>query len=120
MGLRLANIGFVRSAIDDRADLEPFKRRPTIRILGGVFLICFSFLICWPAISALSGFSLYMRMPLLAIIGGPMLYGFSHLCFLAGMALSGAEYSRLFLRWGARVGVEKLLSFGVGKEGPES
>ncbi|HEY1922908.1 MAG TPA: hypothetical protein VGG44_09190 [Tepidisphaeraceae bacterium] len=118
IGLRLARVGFVRSAIDDRADLSAFKGRPTFRILFGVFLIGFSFLACWPAISLLAGISVHLRMPLLAVIGGPILYGMSHLYFLAGMALSGAEYSRIFLRWAARVGVEKLLSFGVTPEEP--
>jgi hypothetical protein len=119
IGLRLARIGFVRSAIDDRADLTPFKGRPTFRILFGVFLIGFSFVMCWPAISVLAGISVHLRMPLLAAIGGPVLYGMSHLYFLAGMALSGAEYSRIFLRWAARVGVEKLLSFGTTQQPPE-
>jgi len=120
IGLRLARVGFVRSAIDDRADLTPFKGRPTFRILFGVFLIGFSFLMCWPAISALGGISIHFRMPFLALVGGPVLYGSSHLCFLAGMALSGAEYSRIFLRWAARVGVEKLLSFGASGQEPEA
>ncbi len=120
IGLRLARIGFVRSAIDDRADLTPFKGRPTFRILLGVFLIAFSFIACWPAISVLTGISIRLRMPLLAVIGGPVLYGMSHLYFLAGMALSGAEYSRIFFRWAARVGVEKLLSFGAARQPPES
>jgi hypothetical protein len=119
IGLRLSRIGFVRSAIDDRADLTPFKGRPTFRILFGVFLIGFSFLMCWPAISVLTGISVHLRMPLLAIIGGPVLYGMSHLYFLAGMALSGAEYSRIFLRWVARVTVEKFLSFGATEHSRE-
>jgi hypothetical protein len=120
IGLRLARIEFVRSAIHDRADLEPFKRRPTFRILLGVFLIGFSFLACWPAISALGGIAIHLRMPMLAVVGGPILYGLSHVWFLLGMALSGADYSRIFLRWAARVGVEKLLSNGASDQTPES
>jgi hypothetical protein len=110
IGLRLSQIGFVRSAIEDRADLTPFKKRPTFRILAGVSAIGFSYVMCWPAISVLGGISIHLKKPLMIAIGGPTLYCLSHVCFLTGMALSGAEYSRIFLRWAARVGVEKLLS----------
>jgi hypothetical protein len=119
IGLRLASIGFVRSAIDDRADLTAFKGRPTFRILFGVFLIGFSFLMCWPAFFVLTGISIRLRMPRLMLIW-PFVYGASHLCFLAGMALSGAKYSHIFLRWAARVGVEKLLSFSASRQPPEA
>jgi hypothetical protein len=112
IGLRLAQIRFVRSAIDERADLNAFKRPPNLQIIAGVFAICLSFVICWPAISALGGVSIYFGKPLIVGVGGPVLYGLSHLCFIAGMALSGEKYSRIFLRWAARVGVEKLLSHG--------
>ncbi|MGD0540069.1 MAG: hypothetical protein ABSB33_00990 [Tepidisphaeraceae bacterium] len=119
IGLRLARVGFVRSAIDDRADLSAFKGRPTFRVLLGVFLIGFSFLMCWPVFFVLTGISIRMRMPGL-MIAWPFVYFSSHLCFLAGMAISGADYSRLFLRWAARVGVEKLLSFGASEQEPEA
>ena len=112
----MAQIGFVRSTIDDRADLSAFKKRPTFRILAGVFAIGFSFVMCWPAIGALTGWAIYLKMPLLIAIGGPVLYGLSHLCYLLGMALSGAEYSWIFLRWLLRVGVESLLRFAPGPE----
>ena len=119
IGLRLAQIQFVQSAIRDRADLEAFKQRPTFRILLGVFLIAFSFVACWPAIIALGAISNHFHMLTLGIVGGPILYGMSHVWFLLGMALSGAEFSLIFLRWAARVGVEKLLSFGASDETPE-
>jgi hypothetical protein len=120
LGLRLAQIGFIRSAIDARADLRAFKKRPTLRILAGVFAIGFSFVMCWPAIGVLSGISLYLRAPLLIVIGGPVLYCLSHVCYLTGMALSGAEYSWIFLRWLVRICVESLLNFCPSPERPES
>ena len=113
LGLRLANIGFVRGAIDEKADLSAFDHKPTVRIVLGVSLVGFSFLMCWPAISTLTGVSLYFHRPWIAAIGAPVLYFSSHLCFIAGMAISGAKYARLFLRWAARVGVERLLSCGL-------
>jgi len=95
--------------MEDRADLSAFKQRPTPRILLGVFAIGFSYVIGWPAISALGALAVYWREPLIVGIGGPAMYGLSHLCFIAGMALAGAEFSMVFLRWAARVGVERLL-----------
>lgn len=119
LGARLAQIRFIRNAIDARADLSPFRKRPTLRILAGVFLIGFSFVMCWPAIGVLGGISVCLKQPLIVGIGGPVLYVFSHLCYLAGMALSGTEYSWIFLRWTARVGVEALLRCGPAPDGPE-
>lgn len=110
LGRRLSRIHFVSRAIAERADLSAFREPPTVRIIAGVFAICLSFVICWPAISALGVFSVYVGRPWIVAVGGPVLYGLSHLCFIAGMLLSGEKYTRLFLRWAARVGVEKLLA----------
>lgn len=95
--------------MEDQADLTPFKQKPTPRILLGVFAIGFSYVIGWPAISALGALAVYWKEPLILGVGGPVMYGLSHLCFIAGMALAGAEFSVVFLRWAARAGVEKLL-----------
>ncbi len=109
--LRLAAIDFVRTAIEEEADLMDFKQRPTLRILSGVFLISFSFALGWPAIAALAVVAIKLKEPLLAVIGGPLLYILSHLVFLTGMYLSGAKYSVIFCRWFCRVVVEKLLAW---------
>ena len=78
-----------------------------------MFLICFAFVMCWPAISALwPPLAVYSPYRPWIVLGGPVLYGLSHVVFIAGMALSGAEYSRIFFRWAARVGVERLLACG--------
>lgn len=105
---RIASTPYARRAIEEKADLAAFKEKPTVRILLGVFLIGFSYVIGWPAVSALAGLAVYFREPLVAIIGGPLAYGLSHLVFMAGMYLSGAKYSAIFLRWATRVIVEKL------------
>jgi len=47
---------------------------------------------------------------LLIAIGGPLVYGFSHLVFLLGMYLAGYNYTKIFLRWATRVAVEKWIS----------
>ena len=107
---RIANTDYVRSALNDKADLSAFKEKPSIRIIMGVLAILFSYIISWPAIGALGALSVYLNKPLLVAIGGPLLYGFSHLVFIFGMYLAGAKYSKIFLRWATRIAVEKLLS----------
>jgi len=106
---KVAATPFVRSAIAEKADLTAFKQKPSARILWGVFLIGFSYIIGWPAVGALAGLAIYLQEPLVAIIGGPLTYGLSHLVFLAGMYLSGAKYAGIFLRWATRVVMEKLM-----------
>ena len=107
---RIAETHYVRSAIRDKADLSAFKKKPSFRELLGVSAIGISYIICWPAISGLGALSVYLKQPLLIAIGGPLLYALSHLVFLAGMYLAGAEYSKIFLRWAMRVAIEKLMS----------
>jgi len=106
---KIGNTPFVRSAITEKADLTAFKQKPSAQILWGVFLIGFSYIIGWPAVGALAGLAIYLQEPLVAIVGGPLTYGLSHLVFLAGMYLSGAKYSGIFLRWATRVVMEKLM-----------
>ena len=104
---RIANTRYARKAVEEKADLSAFKQKPTARILLGVFLIGFSYIIGWPAVSAMAGLAIYFQEPLVAIIGGPLTYGLSHLVFMAGMYLAGAKYSAIFLRWATRRLVEK-------------
>lgn len=107
---RIADTDYVRSALNDKADLSAFKERPSVRIILGVSAILFSYIISWPAIGALGALSVYLNKPLLVAIGGPLLYGFSHLVFIFGMYLAGAKYSKIFLRWATRIAMEKLSS----------
>ncbi len=107
---RIANSDYVRSALNDKADLSAFKEKPSVRIILGVSAILFSYIISWPAIGALGALSVYLNNPLLVVIGGPALYGLSHLVFIFGMYLAGAKYSKIFLRWATRIAMEKLLN----------
>ena len=109
--LACANTGFVRSAMEERADLTPFRAKPTPAILAGVFLIAFSFLLGWPAVAALGVLSLKMQTPWIVAVGGPLTYGLSHLVFLAGMYISGGTYTLIFCRWLARVAAERALAW---------
>ena len=106
---RISETRYVRSAIEDKADLSAFKEKPSIRVIAGVSAICFSYVIGWPAISALGAFAIYVDRPWLIAVGGPVLYGLSHLVFLLGMYLAGYDYTKIFLRWATRVVVQKWL-----------
>jgi hypothetical protein len=105
---KIANTPYARKAVEEKADLTAFKQKPSARILLGVFLIGFSYVIGWPTVSALAGLAVYLQEPWVAVIGGPLAYGLSHLVFMAGMYLAGAEYSAIFLRWATRMLVEKM------------
>lgn len=106
---KITENNFIRSAIEEKADLSAFKQRPSLGVLAGVFAIAFSYVIGWPAVSLLGVLAVFFQEPLILLIGGPLVYGLSHLVFLLGMYLAGAEYSLIFLRWATRVAVEKLI-----------
>ena len=106
---RIAKTDFVRKAIEERADLSAFKERPTGRIIVGISAMGFSYIIGWPAISLLGVVAVYLKKPLIIIVGGPLTYGLSHLVFILGMYLAGAKYTKIFMRWAARVTIEKFL-----------
>jgi hypothetical protein len=109
IGEHLASIEYIKKAIEEKADMSAFREKPTPRILFGLFLMGLSYLIAWPAISLLGIISIYYKNPVIVGIGGPLLYGTSHLMFIAGMYLAGVEYTRIFMRWSARRLTEKLL-----------
>jgi hypothetical protein len=107
--LKISELDYVRSAIQDQADLSAFKEKPTAKVLLGIFAIGFSFVLGWPAIAALGILSVKLHNPWIVAVGGPLAYGLSHLVFLFGMYLSGAKYSLILLRWLTKISMEKLL-----------
>ncbi len=110
---KIARTEFVRSAMQDKANLSELKQRPTARTCIGISLMGFSYIIGWPAIVALGFVSVQVQEPWLVAIGGPLLYGLSHLVFALGMVLAGTQYTRPFLRWAARRAVEKWGNAGL-------
>ena len=107
--LLLSKIKFIRNSILEGSDLSPFKEKPDLRVYTGIFLIGFSYIIGWPLISGLGIFSIYMKEPLIIVIGGPLAYGISHLVFWIGMYLAGAKYAKIFSKWFVRVLIEKMV-----------
>jgi hypothetical protein len=107
--LYFARTPYVRSAIEERASLDAFKEKPTFTVLAGVFAIAISFPLGWPSVAALGILSIKLQTPWIVVIGGPLVYGFSHLVFLFGMYLSGSVYTLIFCRWLTRVTMERAL-----------
>jgi hypothetical protein len=109
--IKIANTTFVRTAIEEQADLSTFKEKPSLAVITGIVLILISSLLGWPAVAMAGIIAIKMNEPLIAVIGGPLVYGFSHLVFMLGMYFSGAKYSLIFSRWLVRVIMEKLLAW---------
>lgn len=107
--IKIASIDFVRTAIEDEADLSAFQEKPSLEVIAGIFLILLSSLLGWPAVAVSGVLAVKLDEPLIAVLGGPLVYGFSHLVFWLGMYFSGARYSRVFFRWLTRVTVVKML-----------
>jgi len=106
---KAADTRFVQKAIADKADLSAFKERPSPRAIAGISAIGISYIIGWPAVVLLGAVSVHLGKPMIAVIGGPLTYGLSHLVFILGMYLAGADYTRIFLRWATRKAMEKMM-----------
>jgi len=74
--------------------------------MAGIVAIGISYIIGWPAVALLSVVSIHLEKPMIVIIGGPLM---SHLVFILGMYLAGADYTRIFFRWATRKTMEKLM-----------
>ncbi len=105
---KIAEIEFVRIAIEEQADLSAFKEKPSLQVIAGVLFIILGSLLGWPAVAFTGILAIKFNEPLVAVIGGPLVYGLSIPIFALGMYFSGAKYTVIFLRWLSRVTVEKL------------
>lgn len=105
---KLSQSAYVRSAIEDQAGLDCFKAKPTPRMIWGLVIIGISYTIGWPVIGLLGMLAVYWDKPLLVAVGGPLAYGLSHLTFIVGAWLAGADHAKAFLRWATRVALLKL------------
>jgi hypothetical protein len=105
---QLLKIEFVKNAVDEKTDLRIFAEKPTPKMILGFICMAVSYIICWPVISVLGVISFYLKMPLLLIAGGFLIWNLSHLLFMFGVYLAGVEHSKVFLKWLTRRLVEKL------------
>lgn len=89
---RLRRTRLVQKALAEPVDPQ-LLRRPSARIVAGLLLIGVSYVICWPAITALGAIAAWLRQPKL-LLGGPVLYGLSWVVFATGLALVGSKALR--------------------------
>ncbi len=106
---KISETPYVQSAVKEKADLSAFKERPNLRIIMGLIAIGVSYIIGWPGVSFMGFLAAYFHEPMILVVGGPLIYGLSHLVFLLGMYLAGAKYTRIFMKWATRMAVEKFL-----------
>jgi hypothetical protein len=109
----LAKTKYIRGAMEDQTDIKDIWKQPTPRMIVGLTLVGFSYIIGWPAVAAMGFLSVYFREPLLIVIGGPVTYGLSHLVFLTGAWLAGAQYARILIKYTARALFRKILRHGT-------
>ncbi|MGD9216134.1 MAG: hypothetical protein PVJ84_15050 [Desulfobacteraceae bacterium] len=100
---RLSQTAYVRSALEEQANLDCFKEKPTRRIIWGLVIMGISYTIGWPAVGLLGILAAYWGRPWLIAVGGPLVYGLSHLVFILGAWLAGADHAKAVLRWITRV-----------------
>lgn len=102
---------YIIKILEKPADLSEFKERPTPRVIIGLILMGFSYVIGWPAVAALGFLAVWLKEPLIAIIGCPTIYGLSHVVFIIGAWLSRApHYMGTLARYTIQVLLRKLLS----------
>ena len=101
---------YLREILANPVDLSEFKERPTLRLITGLILMGFSYVIGWPAMAALGVLAVWLREPLIAIIGCPTIYGLSHVVFIIGAWLSRApHYMGIMMRYATQRFLKKLL-----------
>jgi hypothetical protein len=111
IGAYLAGKKYFAEILENPADLSAFNERPTPRLIGGLTLMALSFLLGWPAVAALSALAAWYREPLIAVIGGPTIYAFSYLVFIAGAWLAQTpHYTGILTRYALQRFLRKLLS----------
>ena len=111
---RLAKTKYVRAALEDTADLQSLRIERSPRMITGLILIGFSYLIGWPAVGAFGVLAVYFREPLIVAIGGPLIYGISHVVFLIGAWLAGAEHARFLMKYATKVIFRKIAHHNGG------
>jgi uncharacterized RDD family membrane protein YckC len=88
----LAGKKFIQKILESPADISEFKERPTPRLIAGLILMVLSFLLGWPAVAALSVAAVWLKEPLIFIIGGPTTYALSYVVFIIGAWMARAPH----------------------------
>jgi len=114
----LAKTRYIREALEDPTELKDIWKQPSTRMIIGLSLVGFSYIIGWPAVAAMGILSVYFGEPLIALVGGPIAYGISHLVFLFGAWLAGAQHAQILIRYTTKVFFKKILRHGTEASPP--
>ena len=107
----LAGKKYIIEILENPTDLSEFNERPTKRLITGLILMGLSYVIGWPAMAALGVLAVWLKEPLIAIIGCPTTYALSHVVFIIGAWLVRApHYMGTLARYTIQVLLRKLLS----------
>jgi len=100
---------YCQAVIITQADLTTFQEKPTFPMVMGILMIVFSYIIGLPAVFFLTMLAVWMKKPLIGIIGGPLIYAISTLVFVIGIRMAGLKHIKALFAWATRVALEKIL-----------
>jgi len=80
-----------------------YAGRSKLKVITGICLIVFSYTIGLPGIAFFTWLSIHLKDPLWVAVGGPVIYGLSHLVFLLGAYMVGERYVKSSWKWGTRL-----------------
>jgi len=111
--LYFARKKYCREAIEKRANLSDMREKPAMSAMIGLGMIAFIYVIGLPAVIVLGVIAVWMKKPLVAVIGGPLIYTVSTIIFIIGIKMAGKKYFHVFCRWMVRVVLTKILGDDV-------
>lgn len=101
---------WVIKVLENPVNLGEFRQRPTPRLISGLILMGLSFILGWPSVAALGFLAAYLKEPLIAFIGCPAVYVFSHIVFIVGAWVSRApHYFGILARYSLQSILMKIL-----------
>lgn len=104
---QLLKTGFARRAVKECADLSIFRQRPSGKVFVGLACIAVSYAACWPVITGLSLFALYINRPVLIVIGVPLIWTVNHFLCMLGVYLAGADHLKALIKYLVRIFIER-------------
>ena len=105
----LVKTRFARQALKEDADLSVFKQKPSGRVLLGLICIAASYTFCWPLISALGVFTVYIGKPWIVVAATPVIWTIAHFLCMFGLYLAGMDHSIALFKWLVKLFLQRHL-----------
>ena len=106
---KLLKTRFARQAIREDADLSIFKQKPSGKVLFGLICIAASYIFCWPLISVLGVFAVYIGKPWIVVAATPVIWTAAHFICMFGLYLAGMDHSIALFKWLVKLFLQKHL-----------